>query len=382
MSLLADKTLIIDIRHLAIFLMVGLLLGLITCSFACAETDPGGSRMVTDLAGREVEISTPAKRLVGIHSALSLLCYMDLAPKVVGVEHEEKDPRQWVGGTGRSYRLANPHLGELPSIGTRRQIDAEALVALQPDVIFMGWGSPRAAERLQQQTGIPVLMVHNGNLTEQRHLFEQSLDLIASVCERCGRAAEIKTFIDNTLKDLRQRVEEATGSPTVYIGGLNFRVAHGLLGTSRNYPPFDLLQADNIAEHISPPDNLVKGRFSIDAESLIKADPEVIFICASGEDMVRDDLKHPAFAALGGVRRKQLYRIIPHYYAPSPDTVLAETYYIGTVLYPEVFDDVDIAATADRLYRFFVGTPLYAQMSETFGPFGALNTNDADGPSS
>lgn len=373
---------IIKIRHLAMFLMVGLLLGLITSAFAWAETDPGGPRMVTDLAGREVEISTPARRLVGIHSALSLLCYMDLAPQVVGVEHEEKDPRQWVGGTGRSYRLANPHLGELPSIGTRRQIDAEALVALQPDVIFMGWGSPRAAERLQQQTGIPVLMVHNGNLTNQRHLFEQSLDLIASVCNRRERAAEIRAFIDASLKDLRQRVEDATDSPTVYIGGLNFRVAHGLLGTSRNYPPFVILRADNIAEHISAPDNLVKGRFSIDAESLIKADPDVIFICASGEEMVRKDLKHPAFAALSAVRRKQVYRIIPHYYASSPDTVLAETYYMGTVLYPEAFADVDIAAAAARFYRFFVGMPLYPHMAELFGPFGPLEPADAEDPAS
>ncbi|MFW6387324.1 MAG: ABC transporter substrate-binding protein, partial [Thermodesulfobacteriota bacterium] len=235
-------------RHHATFLMVGFLT-LITGSFASAATDSGDSRTVTDLAGRQVEISAPAERLVGIHSALSLLCYMDLAAQVVGVEHEEKDPRQWVGGTGRSYRLANPHLGELPSIGTRHQIDAEALVALQPDVIFMGWGTPKAADRLQQQTGIPVLMVHNGNLTGQRHLFEQSLDLIASVCDRRKRAARIKAFIEAALDDLHQRVEEKTESPTVYIGGLNFRVAHGLLGTSRNYPPFDILQADNIADY-------------------------------------------------------------------------------------------------------------------------------------
>ncbi|MDD2557684.1 MAG: ABC transporter substrate-binding protein [Desulfuromonas sp.] len=340
----------------------------------------GETRTVTDLAGRQVKITTPARSLVGVHSALSLVCYMQLAAQVVGVEQEEKDPRQWVGGTGRSYRMANPHLGTLPSIGSRRQLDAEALVALQPDVIFMGWGSAQVADHLQQQTGIPVLIVHNGNLTTQRHLFEQSLDLIATVCDRHERAAQIKEFIHSSLADLRQRSSVSPAPTTVYIGGLNFRVAHGLLGTSRAYPPFVLLQANNIADAIMPPANLVKGRFSIAVENLLKADPEVIFICASGETLVRDDLHHPAFAALRAVRDKRLYRIIPHYYAASPDTVLAETYYIGSILYPEAFADVVIAATADRFYRFFVGQPLYTQMAALFGPFAQINTEDVDTP--
>lgn len=254
------------LRIIARCVVVGLLI-ILTNSFAGAATDHRGSRTVTDLAGRHVEVPVPAQRLVGIHSALSMLCYLNLASQVVGVEQEEKDPRQWLGGSGRSYRLAHPQLGELPGIGSRRQIDAEALVTLQPDVIFMGWGTPQAADRLQQQTGVPVVMVHNGNLTSQRHRFEQSLNLIATICERRERAEQIKAFIDASLDDLHQRIKGHTSSTTCYIGGLNFRVAHGLLGTSRDYPPFVLLNAHNIADAITPPKNLIKGRFSMAAES-------------------------------------------------------------------------------------------------------------------
>ncbi|SDE46195.1 ABC transporter substrate-binding protein [Desulfuromonas thiophila] len=373
------------LRH-SLRLLIGWLLVLITAPLTCAAaSDSAGPRTVTDLAGRQVEVTVPARRLVGIHSALSLLCYMNLAPQVVGVEQEEKDPRQWLGGTGRSYRLAHPEFSALPGIGSQRQIDAEALVALQPDVIFMGWGTPQAADRLQQQTGIPVLMVHNGDLTKQHHRFEQSLDLIATICDRRERAEQIKAFINASLNDLHQRIKGHTSSTTCYIGGLNFRVAHGLLGTSRDYPPFVLLKANNITDAITPPANLVKGRFSLAAESLLKADPEIIFICASGESLVRDDLSHPAFAALSAVRNQRLYRIIPHYYAASPDTVLAETWYMATILYPGAFADVDIASTADRFYRFFVGAPLYREMATLFGPFAPLNAsavgNTEGGPS-
>ncbi|MDD3801465.1 MAG: ABC transporter substrate-binding protein [Desulfuromonas thiophila] len=368
------------LRHM-LRLLIGLLMVLASTLTCAAASDSAGPRTVTDLAGRQVEMTVPARRLVGIHSALSLLCYMNLAPQVVGVEQEEKDPRQWLGGTGRSYRLAHPEFSALPGIGSQRQIDAEALVALQPDVIFMGWGTPQAADRLQQQTGIPVVMVHNGDLTSQRHLFEKSIDLIASLCDRQQRGEQIKAFINASLNDLHQRISGQTSTITTYIGGLNFRVAHGLLGTSRDYPPFVLLRANNIADAITPPTNLIKGRFSLSAESLLKADPEVIFICAGGESLVRDDLSHPAFAALSAVRNQRLYRIIPHYYAASPDTVLAETYYMGTILYPEAFADVDIASTADGFYRFFVGAALYRKMAALFGPFAPLNATAADGPS-
>lgn len=360
-------------RRLSVFILTPLFVSITITTAYSSDAAYSNSRTVTDLAGRQVKIATPATRLVGVQSALGLLCYMQLAAQVVGIEQEEKDPRQWVGGRGRSYRMADPHLGELPTIGSRRQIDAEALIKLQPDVIFMGWGSPQAANHLQQQTGIPVLMVHNGNLTEERYLFEQSLDLIATVCGCRERAEQLKLFIAASLTDLHQRVKDQPSPTTVYIAGLNFRVAHGLLGTSRDYPPFVLLQANNIADHFTTSKKMIKGRFSIAAENLLKADPERIFICASGEDLVCDDLSHPAFAALSAVHHHHLYRIIPHYYAASPDTVLAETYYIGSILYPQAFADIDMTTTADRFYRFFVGAPLYQQMAELFGPFAAMN---------
>lgn len=363
-------------RRLIIILLALIFVSLATLSAYASDAASSVQHMVTDLAGRQVQVATPAKRIVGVQSALGLLCYMQLAAQVVAIEQEETEPRQWIGGTGRSYRLAYPHLSKLPAIGSRRQLDAEALVKLKPDVIFMGWGSPQAADHLQQQTGIPVLMVHNGNLTAELHLFEHSLDLIATVCDCAERATHIKEFITASIADLHQRVHDYPAPTSVYIAGLNFRVAHGLLGTSRDYPPFVLLNANNIADHITAPSKLVKGRFSVAAESLIKADPELMFICASGEDLVRNDLGHPAFAALSAVRNHRLYRIIPHYYAASPDAVLAETYYIGSVIYPQAFADIDIATTADRMYRFFVGAPLYKQMAELFGPFAALNLTD------
>ena len=44
------------------------------------------------------------------------------------------------------------------------------------------------------------------------------------------------------------------------------------------------------------------------------------------------------------------------------ETSLANAYYIGKVLYPEQFADIDPAAKADEIYEFVVGDPVYEQL--------------------
>lgn len=335
----------------------------------------GGLREVIDLRGRRVSVPVPAKRIVALRSALGSVCYMGLADKVVGVEDLEARSSEWIGSIGRSYRLANPQLGKLPVIGSRSQPDAEKLMALAPDVIFTGSGDPRFADNLQRRTGIPVLFVEIGDLAKKRPRFDASLRLIGTVCGAEARAKEIIERIDQAAADLQKRTAGLTAAqrPTIYIGGMNFRVAHGLLGTSAQYPPFILLNADNIADRLTQGRSTLKGRFSLDLERLLAADPEIIFVCESGLELVQRDLQNPALQQLQAVRKKRLYGVLPHYYAASPDTVLAETYYMGTVLYPERFADIDPAAMADEWYRFFVGRPLYAKMKQLFGGFQRLD---------
>ncbi|MBN2793199.1 MAG: ABC transporter substrate-binding protein [Desulfuromonadales bacterium] len=327
---------------------------------------------VNDLKGRQVSLAAPAQRIVALRAALGTVCYMQLCDQVVGVEYLESRPSEWLGSVGRSYRLANPRLAELPIIGSRNQPDPERLLSVRPDVIFIGSGDARFADNLQQKTGIPVLFVDDGDLAHKRERFYQSLRLIGTVCEREQRAEQIIARIDQAVADLRRRVQDVSEKPSVYIGGMNFRVTHGLTGTSADYPPFLLLGINNIADSALTGENSVKGRFLIDPETLLHADPKTLFVCESGLEPTRQDLKKPIYRNLSAVENRRVFGIVPHYYAASPDTVLAETYYMGTVLFSEQFSDIDVPAMADDWYRFFVGQPLYAEMAHIFGGFGPI----------
>ncbi len=44
------------------------------------------------------------------------------------------------------------------------------------------------------------------------------------------------------------------------------------------------------------------------------------------------------------------------------ETTLTNAYYIGTILYPETFADIDPAAKADKIYTFVDGSPVYEKL--------------------
>ena len=327
--------------------------------------------VITDTAGRRHEFDKPAERIIALSGSLGLVCYMKQCSKVVAVEDLEVRKSEWVGSVGRSYALANPELSELPSTGSRNQPDAERIMKVMPDVIFSGSANSRFLDNLQNKIGVPVVAVDNGDLGLKRDVFYKTLKIIGEITGSSKRAQEIITYTDNAVMDLSERTSNIppVEKPSVYIGGLNFRTAHGITGTSKNYPPFILINADNTADAFTTSAKLIKGRFTVDLEALLKVDPDIIFICESGIELVKNDLKNPALQKLKAITSKNVYGIVPHYYAASPDTVLAETYYMGKTIYPERFKDIEIKKKADEFYSFYTGKPMYKTMEKIFGGF-------------
>ena len=72
-----------------------------------------------------------------------------------------------------------------------------------------------------------------------------------------------------------------------------------------------------------------------------------------------------------------VYAQLPYnYYKTNIDTALADAYYLGTILYPAAFADVDPVQKADEIYKALLGHPAYAQMAESFGGFRPLRLSE------
>ena len=356
-------------KLLSLFLIL-LVVAVSGCMGSTKTSGAGKETMtVTDALGRTVEVPAKVTRIVAAGpGALRLIVYLNASDMVVGVEDFEKRYN-----FGRPYIIAHPELRNLPSIGPGgpgKLPNFEALIKLKPDVIFLTYVDGKTADEIEEKTGIPVVVLSYGELAtfEDEELFK-SLELAGRILGKEERAEEVINFIKSVQDDLSKRTE-GVEPKKVYVGGIGYKGAHGIESTEGAYPPFIAVRADNVA------DELGKGHHSIDKEKLLEWQPDYIFIDEGGLKLVLDDYrKNPDFYnSLKAVKEGHVYGLLPfNFYTTNVGTALADAYYIGKVLYPERFSDIDPAEKADEIYKFLLGKPVYRDMAEQFGGFGRID---------
>ena len=337
------------------------------------ETEVRGRSIITDLAGRQVEIAAPVERVAAIGpGALRLLCYTGDADKVVGIENLElQNP------TGRPYIFAYPGLTDLPVIGQGgpdSTPDPEMLISVDPDVIFAAYLVDAAkADELQSKTGIPVVVLSYGDLgTFDEEVFA-SITLIGEVTGSTQRALDVIDYIKGCQDDLNERTADIpeADKPTVYVGGLGMKGTHGIESTQADFPPLAAINAFNVVDETGS-----SGSVMIDKEQLLEWDPDIVFIDESGYGMVVEDYgSNPGlYDSLQAVKDGDFYGYLPfNYYTSNIGTAIADSYFMGKVVFPDAFEDIDPVEKADEIYDFLLGMALYEQMAEDFGGFTPLD---------
>jgi iron complex transport system substrate-binding protein len=356
-------------------ILVIVMLSMLAAGERREKSEEGGGKTIriTDMSGRSIELQIPATKVCAIGpGALRLVCYTRAAGKVVGIENMEK---RW--GTGRPYILAYPELLEMPVIGQGgpdSTPDPEALLIIDPDVIFAAYlVDASKANELQEKTGIPVVVLSYGELgTFDKQLLD-SITLVGQLTGNEARAREVVDFINGCQEDLNKRTSGMADDqkPTVYAGGISMKGTHGIESTQANFPPFTAINARNVMDETGR-----KGSVMIDKEQLLQWNPDIIFIDESGWQMVQADYaKNPGlYTSLKAVQNGEVYGYLPfNYYTTNVDTALANAYFMGTVIYPEAFKDIDPVEKAGEIYRFLLGKDTYDQMSKGFGGFKKLN---------
>lgn len=337
-----------------------------------------GEIVVTDTLGRSVSVPESPERIIASGSGcLRLVVYLQAQDRVVAVDSAEKrTPDLGVLVSSRPYSIANPRFRDLPIFGEFRGMDSPELIAgLSPEPQVILKVSPLAGPHpdvLTEKTGIPVVGLELGNLTDKKGEFYSTLRLMGRILDRSERAEEVVAFFERHLTELTRRTSDIPEEdrPTCYIGGVASRGAHGFTSTEPNYPPFVYTGARNVA---AAPGRKGGQVVEIAKEKLLEWDPEVLFVDLStvtaGEQanaiqQLKDD---PAISALTAVREGRVFGVLPYNaYALNFGSVLADAYFVGKTLYPERFEDVDPAAMADEIYTFLVGKPVFQTMNDYF----------------
>lgn len=324
-------------------------------------------RKTTDMLGREVAIPNTIEKIVALNAGmLRLICWMDATDKVCGVEYNER--RRHV-----PYLFAYPELREKPVIGTGNMPEPELLLSVAPDVIFSTYISKTHADELQARTGIPVLAVRYGNLDDEKDTLFRALEYIGKILNKSDRADFLVNYIQKNIQDIEKRTASVADSliPEVYVGGIAYRGSHGITSTEPRYPPFRFLHAKNVAgslDAVMTSERDVLTNAFIDKEQLIKWNPEYIFLDMSSTAYSGSGLNAEWVSVLSAVKNENIFTVYPYnWYTINYSTILVNAWFIGKVLYPEQFSDIDPETKGRDIYKNILGKDVYDEMVKKFG---------------
>lgn len=204
-------------RWAALILAAAMTLSLTACGGAGSDSASAGSASasqsasasaitLTDQAGRQVELDAPAETLVSCYYVTTYATMaLGISDRVVGLEKK--------ADTRPIYAMAAPELLEKEQVGTMKELNLEAVAALEPDLVVMPKKLMDYAAPLEE-LGIPVLVV----APESHEALTEMLELLGQTCGVENRAQALTDYYEEQLARVAQLVD-GLERPTVYMGG-------------------------------------------------------------------------------------------------------------------------------------------------------------------
>lgn len=224
---------------------------------------------------------------------------------------------EWVVALGGESRLVGvdttsqhpASVHALPSIGYQRQLAAEGILALKPDILLgtEEMGPPTVLEQLRG-AGVRVTTL---SAAADPQALSRNLEALGRLLGEPARAARLLEAYQQRLKDQQRWITEAQSAqaaPGVLLvlgqGGGNLLV--GGRDTSADWL-IDQAGGRNLASH--------SGFKPLSSEALAALDPKVLIITDRSlkGDAMREALlaRHPALASLRAMRESRLYSLDP-----------------------------------------------------------------------
>ncbi|HKA39661.1 MAG TPA: cobalamin-binding protein, partial [Burkholderiales bacterium] len=247
---------------------------------------------VKDDRGALVTVNRPVQRVVALAPHLTELAYAAGAgEKLVGVARHSDYPAAAT---------------RLPQVGDAVRVDAEAILALKPDLV-LAWrsGNPPAALRRLEQIGLPVLATEPARLSDIPRL----LRAIGTLAGTGGHAQMAATDFEGEIQSLRERYAKAPRLRVFYV--IWHKPLLTVSGAHLISEILSLCGGDNVFA------DLAQLTPNITLEALIAAKPEAILggASAGGERGFAEQWRASAVPPL---------RDLPAYYI-NPDLIQRPT---------------------------------------------------------
>ncbi len=302
------------------------------------------ARTFVDDAGRKVELPDKVERVYAAGPPASVLVFALAPDKLIGWTRAFRpNEAEWIP---KKYADL-PELGRLTGRGNTANV--EVILKARPDLI-VDVGSTNAtfaslADRVQQQTGIPYILL-DGRLDTT----VQQLEKLGLVLGAEARSRELSDYAAKLLDGLKSKIAlvPTDKRPDVYYARGPQGLTTGLRG-SINVEMIEFLGAKNVAGRETG------GLATVGLEQVILWDPQVIV--TNDPNFYADVWKSPVWSSsLSAVRKKRVY-LSPHlpfgwFDFPPGANRLIGLVWLSQVLYPELFKP-DLRREVATFYRLF-----------------------------
>ena len=230
---------------------------------------------------------------------------------------------------GESKRIVATHafathpeaIANIPKVGDAFNIDLEAIVALEPDLVYVFYKSN--VEPLRN-LGLKVLYIKTLD-----HDFEKTTDLIkmwGRITNNMEGANKSITTFNQNIELITQKIDSATVGPRIFqdIGGLWTPGSNTLVNEV-----FSLLKTNNIAKEIN-------GYAQISPEIIVEKNPQIIITVNP-----KFFLDNQAYKNVSAVKTGNVYTIESNSLSVPGPRFPNGIREIATIVYPDKFDNVE-----------------------------------------
>lgn len=375
MKKISRKLICLLISVITVFCLVGC--GGVAAKKEDVAKDAPKTKTYTDMAGRQVTLSTDIKKIVTLRymdtNILAAILGKDFDKKVISVGQDLKaNDIDMYNKYSQTFDMSK--IVECGSVYDD-SVSSEKLLELDPDVIIVDYAFiEKGSVKKLMEAGLPVVVIDGDGSNSKNDPLYSMLNSMAMLGEMLGykqKTDEMVSYakgkIDNLLKITSDAAKQNAKKPSVYFELGN--VTSGEIGTTRGDTTSGLgallkrLGAENIGEG--------HGMDALNPEIVLTSDPDMIMIGGAnwnptsnimrfGYFMNEEDskkhleeyTKRAGWSDLSAIKNGRLYGF--HFnYAKYPYG-FAMIEYISKKLWPEQFENVDPNADLKEFFSKYM----------------------------
>ncbi len=292
---------------------------------------------VVDLMNDTVKIPRKVRRAVDFISYVTLVA-LKVMDRVVGISKYAK--------YNKIMLAAYPEVKKIPSPGSSFSVNIEALLALKPDLVIT-WPFRESVVKEIEAQGIPVIKVWLYSYDDIKRL----IWLMGVVFDVRSRAEELIKSMDSLVNYVQEHVSNIPPSRRVkvlYLWSKPTKVQGGR-GTVNDF--IRLAGGINVAAKAFP----TKSYVSVDVETIIKWDPDVIVIWWWARYGPSKILNDPLWKGIKAVKEGRVYKE-PFYEHWGVDAAIF-ILWLSMKLYPSKYVGVNFMDIANKYFMEWYGIP-------------------------